>query len=637
MLQTQTQRVITEYTADTTDHVDGVRKLEKATRDASTGMVASFKEAIASLGELNGTVEKGKRVWGDMSHVLGEARALISSYGEHSRLVAATASVDMDALAKSVRGLKTEHELMAEAAKMSHGMVKLSTGDIIIAEQAMLGLTKRGFDAAQVTDAVTSAVVGLKDRGLKELGIYVDKTGISMETEAGRGEMLHRILEKLTVASNEFSTSQLSASQNVTKMANHTEDMLEKVEHNAGHALALAANGIEAWGIQVAKWIGGPNHEDSFAYHIEKHVLPYLELLRKESAALAITDPYQRLKAVAAIQIERGGTLDAKTRFALYGAEYKTERLPDKAPEVEHIDTGPQMSEAERALLIFGELLSRTSFNEGFWGGGPSSAYGLGRKAESGDAFDIHGARMPGEEFKSATAGLALPDSGLGALAQNDNSNLLGADVTKGMQSVRLTQDWNKEIGEIDGTKKFIEGMVNVTSETKVAQKAFEGFADAVGAGYEAMVTGTQSFGSAFKHAMGAAVMASGKSMVVEAVKETALGIGSLALGPFGGVSAAEHFHAAAAFAGGAALAGVVAHELGAGGSSGAGGGAGAAGGAHTAAPVAANSNSSSGGTSTVVMIVGDPHDTETNSRRREENAKRIVRNVMGDAAGGPF
>src|SRR5262249_51942938 len=150
--------------------------------------------------------------------------------------------------------------------------------------------------------------------------------------------------------------------------------------------------------------------------------------------------------------------------------------------------------------------------------------------------------------------------------------------------------------------------------------------------GYEAMVTGSQSFAHAFKHAVGDSLLATGKEMQINALKEVALGFAALAFGPMGGPSASAHFAAAAMFEGGAVAAGLAASELGAGGHvGGAGSHAGSHGGAGSVPPVSGGGYGAGG--SHVVYVIGDPWGDQT-SRQRANNFKRQARAAIGDAMG---
>jgi hypothetical protein len=103
---------------------------------------------------------------------------------------------------------------------------------------------------------------------------------------------------------------------------------------------------------------------------------------------------------------------------------------------------------------------------------------------------------------------------------------------------------------------------INETAEAiKLATSAFEGFTNAAAAGFDAWITGSESFGAAFKKAIAEAMRALAGQMFVESLKHAAFAIGSLAFGDFRG--AAQHGQAAAMFGAGALAAGVAAREMG--------------------------------------------------------------------------
>jgi hypothetical protein len=88
----------------------------------------------------------------------------------------------------------------------------------------------------------------------------------------------------------------------------------------------------------------------------------------------------------------------------------------------------------------------------------------------------------------------------------------------------------------------------------------FGAFSEAMGAGYEAIVTGQGSFSQAIKQTLADGLMAIGKSSVVEALRQTALGFGALA---FGSPTAGMHFKSALMHTAVAAAAGLAANSLG--------------------------------------------------------------------------
>lgn len=113
--------------------------------------------------------------------------------------------------------------------------------------------------------------------------------------------------------------------------------------------------------------------------------------------------------------------------------------------------------------------------------------------------------------------------------------------------------------------------MFGPLDELRAYQSAFTGLSDAVTSGFDAWISGSKSFATAFKNAIGAALKADAIQMLGQAIKHGAFAIGSLAFADFRG--AAEHGLAAAKFAAGAIAIGGLAKELGAGGVGGRGAG----------------------------------------------------------------
>lgn len=169
----------------------------------------------------------------------------------------------------------------------------------------------------------------------------------------------------------------------------------------------------------------------------------------------------------------------------------------------------------------------------------------------------------------------------------------------------------------------LLESMFGTPDDIEIYNNLMAGLMDSVMAGYAAVVSGTESFGTAVKRAIGQTIMAEGMHMMVLAVQEAGMAIASLAW--HDPVGAARHGLAAAKFGAGAVLAGVAASALGGGGGSSAGAGAASAGG----------SGGSGGGyrptteaaPQTNIYVIGDSYGEETARSRslRFERQRRMA------------
>ena len=178
-------------------------------------------------------------------------------------------------------------------------------------------------------------------------------------------------------------------------------------------------------------------------------------------------------------------------------------------------------------------------------------------------------------------------------------------------------------VSEIDLYKQSLEALGGTLTA----------FTDAVGAGYKAIVTGSQPIGQAMKAAAAASILATGTASAVDAARETALGFGSLAWGPIGGVAAAAHFKSAALHAAVAVGAGVAANALGAGANAGAAGGGyggSAAGGAAAQPGDQGNPNNQRATPSAPIYVILGEHFGEMSARERrarvDEQVARAIR-----------
>lgn len=605
----QISKVLTEYKADVSDHVAGLKKLKGEERKRAEETIAANEKVSASLENQIKTLGKVSMAIAGVVGGFMAARSALNSYAENAKLSAAAAGVSIDNLVSATKGLRTEQELLADAAKMNNGAIRLTSEQMAIAERAILQYTRRGHDSAKAHDAILQAVTALKIDGLKDLGVFVDMTGLKMEDQADRGKILQRILESLTGASNEFAKSQRTASEDIQASSVRIENAIDRLKNNVGKGVGYAAGVVEEMGQRVAKWWGGPQGEDTLSHHITYNVIPYLMRLQALSAALGSSDQYVRLQGLAQYRADLGMQNDPKVDMALHGAQYKTTRLESETKTTEP----PKSSNAAAvAAMTAAQALAR------FANASVANENGFG----IGDA--------------SALLGRANVGEGLGVGSAAGYGSVFGADTTgvlSGTINARQTQNWRAELANRAKQRtSMLESTIGPLSQFDAYKQAWEGLTSAVTAGYSAMVDGSMSFGKAFKQSIAEALKSTGAMMMIEALKETAAGFASLALGPIGGVSAAGHFKAAGLYAAGAVAAGVAARGLGGGG-----GGASAGGGATGGAPARAPSASEAAPQSSIVYVVGDPHDTETNPRRRQNNARRIVAEVTKNAAGGSY
>lgn len=145
-----------------------------------------------------------------------------------------------------MKGLVTESELMRLASVLNRSESKLTQEQTEITAQAIENFKRKGVDAAKATEAVTKAVTSLSFDGMKELGVWVDSTGLAMDTQSGRGDALKRVLASLTIESKQFAAAQLTAGEQALKTAVKMEDAIDKLERHARKGASKAAELVES-------------------------------------------------------------------------------------------------------------------------------------------------------------------------------------------------------------------------------------------------------------------------------------------------------------------------------------------------------------------------------------------------------
>lgn len=175
-------------------------------------------------------------------------------------------------------------------------------------------------------------------------------------------------------------------------------------------------------------------------------------------------------------------------------------------------------------------------------------------------------------------------------------------------------------LDNIFGTGKDVFGNAEPQlAQLEALKTAFAGFADAAGAAYDAVVTGSEPAGKAFAKFLSGTLLGIGKTAAVKAIYEIAEAIAN----PF---DAGRHLLAAAKYGATAVAAGIAASALGGGG----GGGTSAGGAAPTGSYGALTGNGPQGTGQNTVFVYGDSF-AEDSPRMRQQKAKRL----LGLAGGG--
>jgi hypothetical protein len=632
-------RALVEYRADTSQ----MRRELKTLQGDEKALAASELEAAEArnkqLSDWSSGLAKTALTLGG---VLAAAKVLFDGWKDgiqDARAASAAWYVDIDKLKQASHGLVTENNLVAWSAKLATSAFHNSQADLEDAQRAMRALTLQGRDQAEVNEKITDALQSLRVKGLLDLGIYVDtskvkfnENGEVVDTYSNKLQLHNRILEALRNKASEAGDGQEALGDSVQQAAVKLQDSWDDLKKGLGQlvsamqplleALATAVGLVAKIAQHTLSDAGGKDLLQGLAFasggklsadDIAK-MTGYGNGLGVFGDASGLVGAYNYLGgggAIADIQNVQGSAIvEGMKNLSLDELSKLKAWIDGPAKRRPLTDAEKKALEAAQEAMALAYLHSIGSASYSTSQGLGAVTGGLGAAAGTGD-LSQRSLTFGGRELTSYGIGQGSEESVIERLrAQGDAYNEMMANAAKNYDAfMSRRQD------------TILEKTFGSVGEFELYKKAFDSLTGAVGSAYDAWASGSESASKAFKQFIGQSIMAVGKQMAVEAIKEGAYALGHLAIGDFGG--AAAHGAAAAEFAAGAVLAGVVAHELGAGGSSGptkGGAGAGSGGGGY----------GSSGGSSApqqrqTVIVIGEAF-AESTPRMRQLQAEQLVK-----------
>jgi hypothetical protein len=615
-------KILLEVRSDTTQAKADLKSLKGAQKEV-------FQAQIDGVEAGNKALDKWVGRLGQAAVVLGAVKVAMESveeYGHKLDLQAASAGVSIDGLRNASMGLKTEMELLEHAARMNQSAFKLTQSQMETAERAMYVLEERGNSSKEVWSAIDAALTKGAIKPLEQFGIVIDKTGmqldengLKLDTYGQKQEALRRVMEALSKTAKDAEGAQHDAADamqaEIVKLQDFWHDMKMQLAQ-----LVVQMQPVLTGLAESVKLVGELVH--AIPDWMRQGLLGQISKLPGGVSKALTSGPvgmvYDQLQTHSNPAATAVANSFADARFRqTYGL--------DKIAAMAQGGGGGISLEVGEIVVTNGKSKR---------GSGEFNPGGYGTTTQRTD-----------------TAGPILGFStSLGASADTRQFNEYGVEQTEGMiiyqqeleRTKALTGEWMAELAAYDAKAKgFLETALGPIEQfdayNMAAEKlgaTFSAFGNAVAGSYEAIVTGQGSVSAAFKKIFADGLMAMGKSSVIEALRETALGFGSLALGPIGGVSAAMHFKAAALHAAVAVAAGAAAKGLGAGAST-------AAAGATPSAPAAGTGSAGGGGSGgrtgtgsqgPVVFNVIYGETFYNNSLRMQQlDAERFIKRAVGN------
>lgn len=580
-------KVLTQYKADVSDHVRGLEKLKGEQRKLAEETIKANKESLGAIEDQIKGINRMRDAFAVAKGMINFAADSLKLYTEHARLSAASGGADIEKLRKASGGLKTDTQLLADAARLQAGAFKLTEAQMVTVERAMRSFNQRGIEAEKVNQALTMAVTALKTDGLKDLGVFIDTAGLSMERTGDRGEIFRRIMERLHEETKNVNDSQQTAAERAAATGVSFKNAMDKVKIALGEIAVAMTPVIEKAATLVdlvARFLkdDGKDTQDplNMSAGIRRFGILYdeygLEMFgadreRGRNAASIgqgtglpnITFMNAQLEKIEKIKAEVAkGNMGGASNLGVHGlpvdaqvslGEAEVSKYTAAAEEgirAKLSDEQLRMLAQARARAILGVAIQTEASSVGVALKGPRDLNSIG----------------------ASTA------SGWGTLA-SDYSRLPGHGIDLSEYTKFNSQGANERYDAFNRgrSKSKLESMFGPIEDFNLYAKGFQMLQGAVSSAMTAWIDGSMSAGKAIKAFIGEAIKSLSIQMAMEALKHGAFAIGSLAFGDFRG--AATHGKAAAAFAAGAAISAVAAKGLagGGGGVPGVGGGAGAA------------------------------------------------------------
>ncbi len=466
------------------------------------------------------------------------ANKSLNTYLKNTQLGVATVGADVGRVQKAFKGLVTETEAAQFAADLMSSSFGATQGEMENAARMVVVLTSRGKDLKKALDEVTKAMVEGNAEGLKQLGVNIKTESDTLQGFSDINKEFARQVRKdwkdATVTGEEARKSNV-----------RLKDSIDDLEHSFGKFIASLS--------------------------------PQIDLVSQgfKGLAIAISEPLGTLKAFGSFF--SGGNLFGTRVFVDMEAFRKNlERIKILTLQIRQDKEATRIAEqqlrqADKEFEAIGRKIAQLEANEKRKDAARNkprrkSRGGGGVRFLQDESFErfiaMENARIQ-RELDS------LMDKALseGALARTGKSFLDQEERTFLSQRSGFAPE-EQGFGTpetLSGFEAFKESLPTdaLKSFTDTGIGALQGLERAAKTAFTAMISGAGGAGEAFRRLSADAIVGMGAEMGILALKETALGFASLALGPIGGASASAHFKAAATAAGFALSAAGAAQALG--------------------------------------------------------------------------
>lgn len=635
-----TKRVLMVYKADTASAQADIKKLSLTQKEHASALK---KDLDAQNVGLEAQIGKYAKYAAQAAAAYGAIKVGLDSmefFYERQELREKAQGHSIDDLKTATRGLRSETELLKLAQAANNGVMKASSGELVVLAQAMDVFEDRGHDATKVMADFHEFLQTGKAKALKDYGLQIDEA-------RGSAAQFTQVMQQLGVVSKQQAAIETDARDKWDQSKIAMADTIAQLRESGGALVAewqpaligiadLLRKSAEGWGLifqgikdgiaSLPEWY---THARATEELNEKIKGQQIEIRRQHELMNETMAERARLDAEL---------LDMERRIALSFVSMMTPEWQQRMMGVgKFMGTGiaagmqsgmskflgalgitsgvVHLDEKEMAAIAAEGEKAAAALKGGKGGGGPKVTIDI--EIPDASAMRAKYAKMT-EEWERVQA--EARSQSVADFQEFGFKADIGA-LPEAMQTAGELQASYEQFNA-GRTQSVFREMFGDPEEINLYASGFNMLKDSSVAAFEAVVTGSKGAGEAFKKVLASQMMSLAKSMFGKSIYYAAEAVGFAVSGSWG--QAAKATEAAGLYAIGAGALGLLSSQL----SGGSSGGASANGNA-SAGPATFSSavprSSEAGSGRNISIIVGDDF-ADDSPRKRQQKAERLVK-----------
>lgn len=628
-----TKRVILAYKADTASAAADIKKLALTQKEHAQAMK---KDLESQNSELEAQIAKYGKLAAKAAAVYAGIKVSLDSmefYYERNELREKAQGHSIEALRTATRGLVSETELLKLAVTANNGVMKASQTELITVAKAMDVFADRNYDAAKVTQDFNEFLQTGKAKALKDYGLQITET-------RGSVEQFKEVMEQLTVVATDqafivndsrdaWDQSKVSMNDSVDSLRETFGSFIKEISPLLTFAMDAVMEVVAAIKLAIEGYRLILVAAKELWDYVAGGLAMWGDSLRDAGEFLGIIEETDtRVSGMARSMALVNQTI----AIAVEAEKHKLSLLEQQQIIMATMSIGSLSPERMRAA--FKEI---AAFRKAY-------VHSTDIELTEMDMLDIDGMNKKGggkrerptyetefvdpaalrEKFAAQDAAITEAMNESHALFVAEWQELGFAGQEHLLKAVEVVGDIREQYAQFhsDQSQSVLRSMFGDPAEINLYASGLDMLKESGVAAFQAMMTGSESAGAAFKKMLASNMMGLASEMFGKSIYHGAMALGSLAM--LDGRGAAMHGAAAGKYAAGAVLLGGIAASMGAGAgasSSVASGSAGSSLPATASAGIAAPAGSSG---NNVTVLVGDDF-ADDSPRKRQQRAERMV------------